>query len=417
MTVPPAISLRGAGKRYVKYEDAPMLVSRALAFRARTRRSQLWAIRRASFDVGDGECVGIVGRNGSGKSTLLQMLAGVTGPTEGSVAVRGRVAPLISVGVGFHPELTGRENVYVNGTILGLSRQEIDRRFDEIVDFADVGSFIDTPVKFYSSGMFVRLGFAVAVTATPDVLLIDEVLAVGDLGFQIKCFERMMEIKDRGTTIVVVSHNLNAVRRLCSRCLVVHEGSIRYDGATSDALSVYHDLLGGDPALSSDGLDGRSRTLEHAVRFRRLELLGVHGQPTAHVAGGDQVVFRAVLDFDRTVSEPVVNFCIMSESGVQVYATQRTMEGRHFEHGETASFEVSVRLTLTTGSYSATVAMVSTDMLTGLAALPEALLFYVSNDESDAKGVADLGAEVRMTQPPLEVDAPLALSEADGGAG
>jgi ABC-2 type transport system ATP-binding protein len=345
------------------------------------------------------------------------MLAGVTGPTEGSVAVRGRVAPLISVGVGFHPELTGRENVYVNGTILGLSRQEIDRRFDEIVDFADVGSFIDTPVKFYSSGMFVRLGFAVAVTATPDVLLIDEVLAVGDLGFQIKCFERMMEIKDRGTTIVVVSHNLNAVRRLCSRCLVVHEGSIRYDGATSDALSVYHDLLGGDPALSSDGLDGRSRTLEHAVRFRRLELLGVHGQPTAHVAGGDQVVFRAVLDFDRTVSEPVVNFCIMSESGVQVYATQRTMEGRHFEHGETASFEVSVRLTLTTGSYSATVAMVSTDMLTGLAALPEALLFYVSNDESDAKGVADLGAEVRMTQPPLEVDAPLALSEADGGAG
>jgi lipopolysaccharide transport system ATP-binding protein len=413
VTALPAISLRGAGKRYVKYEDAPMLISRAMALRARTRRSQLWALRGASFDVADGECVGIVGRNGSGKSTLLQMLAGVTGPTEGSVAVRGRVAPLISVGVGFHQELTGRENVYVNGTILGLPREHIDRRFDEIVEFAEVGPFIDTPVKFYSSGMFVRLGFAVAVTAAPDVLLIDEVLAVGDLGFQIKCFERMMQIKDSGTTIVVVSHNLNAVRRLCSRCLVVHKGSIRFDGPTNEALSVYHDVLGGDPALASDGLDGRSVTVEHAARFGGLELLGVDGQLTAHVAGGDHVVFRAGLAFDCPVTEPVINFSIMSESGVQVYAIQRGMEGSHFEAGETASFEVSVRLALTTGSYSATMAMVSSDMRTGLSALPGTLMFYVSNDASHAKGVADLGAELSLTRAPSGSGAHLTMSNLD----
>jgi len=148
-----AISLVGAGKRYVKYDDAPMLITRSLRFRTSTKRSQLWAVRGVNAEVQSGECIGVIGRNGSGKSTLLQMVAGVTSPTEGTVRVRGRIAPLVSVGVGFHPELTGRENVYVNGTILGLTRAEIDRRFDSILDFSGIHAFIDTPVKFYSSGM------------------------------------------------------------------------------------------------------------------------------------------------------------------------------------------------------------------------------------------------------------------------
>src|SRR5690242_6134829 len=164
------ITLDNVGKRYTKFEDAPMLVSAALRFRARTKRSQLWAVRNVSLEVAAGECIGVIGRNGSGKSTLLQMVAGVTAPTEGRVAVRGKVAPLISVGVGFHPELTGRENVYVNAAILGLPRRETERRFDAIVDFAEIEDFIDTPVKFYSSGMYVRLGFAVATQVDPDVL-------------------------------------------------------------------------------------------------------------------------------------------------------------------------------------------------------------------------------------------------------
>ena len=169
----PIIRLAGVGKRYLKYEDEPMLLTRALRLRHRTRRSQLWAVRDVSFELHPGDSVGVIGRNGSGKSTLLQMLAGVTSPTEGTITVGGRVAPLVSVGVGFHPELTGRENVYVNGTILGLSRAEIDARFDAMVEFSGIEAFIDTPVKFYSSGMYVRLGFAVAVEAIPDVLLVD----------------------------------------------------------------------------------------------------------------------------------------------------------------------------------------------------------------------------------------------------
>src|SRR5690349_16980829 len=218
-----------------------MLVSRLFQLRNRTRRSALWALRRATFGVGRGECVGVVGRNGSGKSTLLQMLAGVTAPTEGRVTVQGRVAPLISVGVGFHPELTGRENVYVNATILGLRREEIDRRFDEIASFAEIGEFLETPVKFYSSGMFVRLGFAVSAMSEPDVLLIDEVLAVGDLAFQLKCFERLERLRESGATVVLVTHNLNAVRRLCERTLVIHNGELRHDGDTVEALSLYHE--------------------------------------------------------------------------------------------------------------------------------------------------------------------------------
>src|SRR5438105_3898304 len=181
-----------------------MLVTAALQFRNRTRRSRLWAVRHVDLDVAPGECVGVIGRNGSGKSTLLQMIAGVTAPTEGSVAVHGRVAPLISVGVGFHPELTGRENVFVNGAILGMSRSTIEQRLDDIVEFSEIAAFIDTPVKFYSSGMAVRLGFSVAIYAHPEVLLVDEVLAVGDLSFQLKSYERMMEIRQSGTTILVV---------------------------------------------------------------------------------------------------------------------------------------------------------------------------------------------------------------------
>ena len=161
---------------------------------------------------------------------MLRLLAGVTGPSRGRVKVRGRIAPLIAVGVGFHQELSGRENVHANGTILGLSRAEIDRRLPDIVDFAEIDDFIDTPVKFYSTGMYMRLGFAVSVIAEPDVLLVDEVLSVGDLAFQAKCLERMMEIRRAGTTIVIVSHNLGAIRRMCDRTIVLHAGRVRHDG-------------------------------------------------------------------------------------------------------------------------------------------------------------------------------------------
>ncbi len=315
----PVIRAVGAAKRYVKYDDTPMLITRLARLRSRTTRSPLWAVRGATFDLEEGEVLGIIGRNGSGKSTLLRMLAGVTAPTEGTVAVRGRVAPLIAVGVGFHPELTGRENVYINGTVLGLTRREIDRRFDEVVEFAEIAEFIDTPVKFYSSGMFVRLGFAVSVAADPDVLIVDEVLSVGDVAFQLKCVDRMAEIQKAGATIVVVSHNLAAVRNLCRRTVVMHNGQIRHDGDTEDAISLYHQLLSedrslddGPAAFSPSGADAEFDPRAEIVRF---DLLDETANPTRHVGCDEEVTFVVEARFAEATDDPVLGLSITTAGG------------------------------------------------------------------------------------------------------
>src|SRR5580698_1666694 len=247
-----AIELTGVGKRYTKYVDTPMIITSALRFRPQTRREKLWAVRGVDLTLEDGEVVGVIGRNGSGKTTLMSMVAGITAPTEGTVKVWGRVAPLISVGVGFHRELTGRENVYVNGTILGLTRKQIEQKFDEIVAFSEVEAFIDTPVKFYSSGMFVRLGFAVAAHCDPDVLIVDEVLAVGDLAFQIKCFERMTQIRERGTTVLMVSHALPVIRRMSQRVLLMHQGEPQFLGDPEKAIGLFHELLHSQEEIEVD---------------------------------------------------------------------------------------------------------------------------------------------------------------------
>jgi lipopolysaccharide transport system ATP-binding protein len=201
------------------------------------------AVRGVSFDVQTGEGIGLIGRNGAGKSTLLRILSRVTRPTSGHAEVYGRVGALLEVGTGFHPDLTGRENTYLSGAILGMSRGEVRSRFDEIVDFAEIGPFMDTPVKRYSSGMFARLGFAVAAHLRPEILIVDEVLAVGDLPFQAKCLARMHQLTDDGTTVLFVSHNLLAVADLCGRALVMSGGGLVFDGPTSEAITTYRRLI------------------------------------------------------------------------------------------------------------------------------------------------------------------------------
>lgn len=222
-------------------------------FRSRTTEpgSSIWALKDISFDVHAGEAVAIIGRNGAGKSTLLKILSRITHPTRGRVEMRGRVGSLLEVGTGFHPELTGRENVFLNGSILGMSRSEIRRKFDEVVDFAEVGTFIDTPVKRYSSGMRLRLAFSVAAHLEPEVLLIDEVLAVGDLEFQKRCLGRMDEATSSGRTVLFVSHNLASVRRLCNRGMVLSEGRLVEDTDVESAIELY----------SSSGLPSRGGVL------------------------------------------------------------------------------------------------------------------------------------------------------------
>lgn len=200
---------------------------------------EVWALKDASFNICHGEALGIIGRNGAGKSTLLKILSRITEPSTGRVTIKGRVASLLEVGTGFHPELTGRENIYLNGAILGMTRAEIKRKFDEIVAFAEVEQYLDTPVKRYSSGMYVRLAFAVAAHLEPEILVVDEVLAVGDAEFQKKCLGKMGDVAHEGRTVLFVSHNMSAIQRLCERCIVISQGLVVFDGEVSSAIGYY----------------------------------------------------------------------------------------------------------------------------------------------------------------------------------
>ena len=256
-------------------------------------RPRFKALDDVSFQVEQGEVVGIIGHNGAGKSTLLKMLAGVTQPTSGSVRVDGRIAPLIEVGAGFVPDFTGRENVYLNGRILGLSKKEIDRKFDEIVDFAEMAQFIDTPVKRYSSGMQVKLAFAVATSIDAEILIVDEVLAVGDLAFQRKCFDRMEDlIKRRGKTVLLVSHNIRQIQRLCNRAIMLDKGRIYRDGNPEAVCTSFY--AQSDEKISSAMSLTQARGLNTSGE---LELIGLRfidrdGKPTDRISYGRDCVIR-----------------------------------------------------------------------------------------------------------------------------
>ena len=218
-----------------------------------------WALKDVSFEVKRGEVLGVIGRNGAGKSTLLKILSRITEPTKGFVEIRGRVGSLLEVGTGFHPDLTGRENTYLNGTIMGMKKREIDRRFDEIVDFAEVEKFIDTPVKHYSSGMYTRLAFAVAAHLTPEILIIDEVLAVGDSEFQKKCMGKMGDISKEGRTVLFVSHNITAVTKLCNSGIFLNQGRINMAGKVSDCIDNYMQSVNSNIESQWEGVDGNEK--------------------------------------------------------------------------------------------------------------------------------------------------------------
>jgi lipopolysaccharide transport system ATP-binding protein len=262
----PAIEVKGLGKSYIinhkektsysTLKDDFTHLFTAPFERSDSREEKFWALKDVSFDVMPGEIFGVIGRNGSGKSTLLKILSRIVDPTEGEITMRGRVASLLEVGTGFHPELTGRENIYFNGSMLGMSRKEIDRKFDEIVAFSEVEKFIDTPVKFYSSGMYVRLAFSVAAHLGPDILILDEVLSVGDAGFQKKSLQKITETMENGTTVLFVSHSMDSVQKLCSRGLLLDSGHLRHVGDTDSIVDEYKDIV------KPGGLTKRKRRFE-----------------------------------------------------------------------------------------------------------------------------------------------------------
>jgi ABC-type polysaccharide/polyol phosphate transport system ATPase subunit len=279
MASPYSILVEDLTERFRVSSDRPPTLKERLSTLRRSEYRTFEALRGVSLGIRPGESVAIIGRNGSGKSTLLKCMAGILPADEGLVTVTGRIATLLELGAGFHPDLTGRENTYLNGAILGLRRAEIEAAFDSIVDFAGVRDFIDAPVRTYSSGMYVRLGFAIAVHVDPDVLLVDEVLAVGDASFQERSMARMRAFVERGKTVVLVSHDLSSVRSLCARTIVIDQGRLVHDGPTPDAIAFYEDLVaGGGPAPEAAPDTPPNRTGDGAARIGEIRLF-VDGRP------------------------------------------------------------------------------------------------------------------------------------------
>jgi len=255
---------------------------RVMGRREEAEEREIWALKDVSFQVAEGEVLGIIGRNGAGKSTMLKILTRITTPTEGRAEIRGRVGSLLEVGTGFHPELTGRENIYLNGAILGMRRSEIRRKFDDIVEFSGVEKFLDTPVKRYSSGMYVRLAFSVAAHLEPEVLLVDEVLAVGDFEFQRRCLGRMEDLSQSGRTVVFVSHNLQAISRLCDRALLLEHGRATMDGASKDVVAHYLQTSGGAGSVV-EWPDPEQAPGTSVVRLRSVRVVDESGTTVNHV--------------------------------------------------------------------------------------------------------------------------------------
>jgi ABC-type polysaccharide/polyol phosphate transport system ATPase subunit len=277
-------------KKYRIYQESEVKASESKLRRVTRRlwggRNDFWALRDVSFEVERGEAVGIIGRNGAGKSTILKLLYNITAPTKGRITIDGRLAALIEVASGFHPDLTGRENIYLNGSLLGMKRREISKKLDSIVDFAGVSAFIDTPVKRYSSGMYLRLGFSIAAYLDPDILLLDEVLAVGDAEFQSKCIERINQLRKAGTTIVFVSHNLAAVEGICDRVFLLRQGEIFRSGLPRYVISEYEHMLTNMPASAPTSLTG---TVESSsAEIISVAFFNANGRRTTTFATGDE---------------------------------------------------------------------------------------------------------------------------------
>jgi len=332
----PVVSIKGVSKRYIighrpnnsrTLRDVMAGSIKGLLSRGEnTRQEEFWALRNVDFDVYKGETLGIIGSNGAGKSTILKILSRIIEPTEGEVKIQGRVASLLEVGTGFHPELTGRENVFFNGSVLGMSRDEIVKRFDEIVEFSEIGKFIDTPVKFYSSGMYVRLAFAIAAHLDPDVLIIDEALAVGDVNFQQKCIDKMRDSARSGKTVLFVTHSMNIVEEICDRAVFLKNGKIEMIGDTSKVVSTY---LGTTSQNLETTWKAKGSSYVHRpdnpIKPISLKLATGDGKPferTVHYKEG--LVAELVVDIEKPTTDMSVGVSFYDEFNNRLFRTSQT---------------------------------------------------------------------------------------------
>ena len=348
-----AIVAEGVSRRFRVYPQRNVTLKEAILRRRQLRREEIWALRGVSLVVEPGEAVGVVGRNGSGKTTLLRLIAGIFKPTAGRLEVAGDVGSLLGLGAGFHPDFTGRENVYMNGAIHGLKQSYVRDRFDEIVSFAELEDFIDVPVRTYSSGMYMRLGFAVATHLDPDILLLDEVFAVGDEAFQRKCFGKILELRERGRTILFVSHAAPAVERVCERAILLGEGRVDHDGPAREVIAHYQRLIAREEAAAEQHAWGSGEARVVGVRLE-----DDNGEERRQFVSGGPLTVRLAIELSPGVSPPRVAVEFRDAAGGLLGASEATAEELGWEAGRTQEvcFEVP-RLPLSDGVFRLSVAL------------------------------------------------------------
>ena len=329
------ISVEGVSRRFRVREQEARTLKDLFVLRGRTKPTDIWALRDVSFDVGRGDAIGLIGRNGSGKTTLLRVVAGIIKPTSGRVHADGRIGSLLELGAGFHPDFTGRENVFLNGAIQGLRRAEIRERFDEIVAFAELEHAIDRPVRTYSSGMTMRLGFAIAAFLDADILLLDEVFAVGDEAFQRKCFGRIFQFKQGGGTIVFVSHDAAAVERLCERSVLLEAGSLAFDGPTREAVARYRRELADDADPAERGVGLREWGSGEAS-IASAVLLGAEGEERLQFLSGEPFALRVAVAAVGGVEPPRLQLELRDDVGTLVAGDAIDLRELGWAHGEGA---------------------------------------------------------------------------------
>ncbi len=327
----PIISFRNVSKKFTfsgKQADSVLqsLINTFSRDKRLREQQTLWALKNVDFDIFPAQSLGIIGNNGSGKSTALKMIARIIQPTEGEITVNGRLSALLELGVGFHAELTGRENVYLNASFIGLTKQDVDEIYDDVIEFADIGEFIDLPVKFYSSGMYVRLGFSVAIHVVPDILIIDEVLTVGDHAFQTKCLQRIYDMRRQGTTIIMVSHSLDQLRKICSHVLWLEKGEIIAHGETDEVVEAYRAASSHKNKFANSDLDFK-RYGSGEIELTAVRLLNSAGEEKVNFRTGDAVTIEMAYTAHEPIHEPEFGLAIFHEDGTQINGPNTDLGG------------------------------------------------------------------------------------------
>ena len=396
----PAITVDTLTETFRLYHERPVGIKERLYRMRRASYTDFNALEDVTFTVEHGETVGIIGHNGSGKSTLLKVLAKILPPDEGRVEINGRLASLLELGAGFHGDLSGRENIYLNGAILGLTRSEIDEKFDDIVDFAGVRQFLDTAVRNYSSGMYVRLGFAIAINVDPDILIVDEVLSVGDAQFQARSLDRMRAFQERGKTVVIVSHDLGSVESLCDRTIVLDQGRVVFDGNAREGVQLYAQMMG---TKRGDDERGELEQLGSGeVRIEEAELVDANGNPVSAIMPSSQLLLRVRIVAEEPVEACSVGAVIGTGDGKHLYEVHTTWQGLGvgpLDAGQSAVVDIRFTAHVLAGHYLISPQVTDQAGRHQFAVVENALSFEVK-PAPGGSGLVDLVASTAVSEGP-----------------